>query len=291
MKSHPVPIVIGIKDGIFLCLLIMKIAKRFYYYLIGFGIGLILTLIIFKGRGCEWLPNERVLTSIRNSSIFITSKNACIMEKANISKEDIFTLLESGDINFGESQTKSITKPYYLKNVMYDRSNSKTYIIELDKLKISFDLYEQDSIVFVNQFLSYKNDNSCSGLDTTNPNALYMPNEMTLEKLRSNKLKYESTFNCEMECNKLLTSDIDSALANGEVLFDFSYPKRKPNPLYFIKYKKGNADFIIWVELGSTKTRLKRVVDASFVEYEKNDFLIDKVFSLNEEPNGCDCIK
>jgi len=84
----------------------MKFGGRLKFYLIGFSIGIIACLIIFKGRGCEWLPNERVLNSIRTSNIYYTSQDSCMMASNNIAKKDIFLLLENGDVNFGESTTK-----------------------------------------------------------------------------------------------------------------------------------------------------------------------------------------
>lgn len=262
----------------------MKIAKRFYYYLIGFGIGLILTFLIFQGRGCEWLPNARVLNTIQNSSIFISDQEKCVMESNGISKESIFYLLEDGDIIFGESQTKAKTKPYYINNTIHERSTAKTYVIEHNQLKIAFDVFERDSVVFINKFYNQPT-NECEKLDPTVSYSLYMPNEMTLEKIRANKLKYESIFRCEMDCNGLTENIIQKALEDGKVLFDYSYPNRKPNPLYFVQYSNESGDFVLWIELGTTKTRLKRIVQASNEDYDVNDFLLEKLFLADK----CNC--
>lgn len=262
----------------------MKFTRRIKFFLLGFGIGLIATLIIFRGRGCEWLPNERVLSSIRASRIYYTPADSCTMASNNISKKDIFLLLENGDVNFGESKTKPEIKPYKLNSVEKE-SECKKYIIESDEIKVAFNLFERDSVVFINLLNTNKNTNSCSD-KSSKAMALYMPNDMTLEKLKSNKLRIEKTAKCEMQCYDLTEADVDSLFTYGKVLFNNSYPNKKPNPLYFIELKKDSEKFIFWIEQGATKTRLNRIAKLHDEVDKSETYSIDWLFT---EKKDCDC--
>jgi len=262
----------------------MKFGGRLKYYLVGFSIGIIACLIIFKGRGCEWLPNERVLNSIRTSNIYFTAQDSCMMASNNITKKDIFLLLSNGDVNFGESSTKAENNIYRLDNV--DKEGElKTYVIEHNELKVSFNLYELDSVVFISQFNGLETSTNCSG-EKNIAKAMYMPNDMTLEKLSSNKLRFEKIFTCEMECYGITHSDIDSLFTNGKVLFNHSYPNKKPNPLYFIEKEINEETFIFWIEQGATKTRLNRIAKLKEDTDKSKTFSIDYLFS--EKPK-CEC--
>jgi hypothetical protein len=262
----------------------MKFGGRLKYYLVGFSIGIIACLIIFKGRGCEWLPNERVLNSIRISNIYFTPQDSCTMATNNITKKDIFSLLTEGDVNFGESFTKVEMKTYRLNNVDKE-SEQKVYIIEHNNLKVSFKLFELDSVVFISKFYGLENTTNCSG-ESNIAKAMYMPNDMTLEKLSSNEFRFEKVFTCEMECHGINESDIDSLFINGQVLFNHSYPNKKPNPLYFIEKEINDVTFIFWIEEGATKTRLNRIVELNQDTDKDKTYAVEYLFS--EKPK-CYC--
>jgi len=262
----------------------MKFGGRLKYYLVGFSVGIIACLIIFKGRGCEWLPNERVLNSIRSSNIYFTAQDSCMMASNNITKKDIFLLLSNGDVNFSESTTKIENKIYRLNNV--DKEGElKVYVIEHNDLKVSFNLFEMDSVVFISQFNGQETSPICSG-ESDIARAMYMPNDMTLEKLSSNKLRFEKVFRCEMECYDITDSDIDSLFTSGTVLFNQSYPNKKPNPLYFVQQEINDETFIFWIEQGATKTRLNRIAKLKEDTDKNQPLSIDYLFS--EKPK-CDC--
>ena len=262
----------------------MKFGGRLKYYLVGFSIGIIACLIIFRGRGCEWLPNERVLNSIRTSNIYFTAQDSCMMASNNITKKDVFLLLANGDVNFGASSTNVKLENYKLNNVN-KIGEQKVYVIEHNDLIISFDLYERDSVVFISKFNDLETSKNCSG-ESDIAKAMYLPNDMTLEKLSSNKLRFEKVFKCEMDCFGITDTDIDSLFTNGEVLFNHSYPNKKPNPLYFIEKEINDVTFIFWIEQGATKTRLNRVAKLKEKTYKSKTYAVEYLFS--EKPN-CDC--
>ena len=262
----------------------MKFGGRLKYYLVGFSIGIIACFIIFKGRGCEWLPNERVLNSIRTSNIYFTAQDSCMMANNGITKKDIFSLLTDGDVNFGESSTKAEIKTYRLNN-FNKQGEQKIYVIEHDNLKVSFKLFELDSVVFISKLNDLETSNNCSG-ESNIAKAMYMPNDMTLEKLSSNELRFEKVFKCEMECYGITDSDIDELFTNGEVLFNHSYPNKKPNPKYFIKKEINHVNFVFWIEQGATKTRLIRVVELREDTDKSETYAVEYLFS---EKSKCYC--
>lgn len=262
----------------------MKFGGRLKYYLVGFSIGIIACLIIFKGRGCEWLPNERVLNSIRTSNIYFTAQDSCMMASNNITKKDIFLLLANGDVDFSKSNTERKIHLYVLDH-KEQKAELKHYVIEHEGLKVSFNLYERDSVVFISKFNGLETSKNCSG-ESDIAKAMYLPNDMTLEKLSSNKLRFEKVFKCEMDCFGITDTDIDSLFTNGEVLFNHSYPNKKPNPLYFIEKEINDATFIFWIEQGATKTRLNRIAKLKEDTDKSKTYAVEYLFS--ENPN-CDC--
>jgi len=262
----------------------MKFGGRLKYYLVGFSIGIIACLIIFKGRGCEWLPNERVLNSIRTSNIYFTAQDSCMMASNNITKKDIFLLLANGDVDFSESNTERKIQRYVLDHLA-QKAELKHYVIEHEGLKVSFNLYERDSVVFISKFNDLETSKNCSG-ESDIAKAMYLPNDMTLEKLSSNKLRFEKVFKCEMDCYGITDTDIDSLFTNGEVLFNHSYPNKKPNPLYFIEKEINDVTFIFWIEQGATKTRLNRIAKLKEDTDKSKTYAVEYLFSKNPK---CDC--
>ena len=236
----------------------MNFRKRLTYYLIGFGIGIIMVYFLFKGRGMEWTPNNRVLNTISSCKILISDKIKCLINCNEIQIENIFNLLENGDVNFSESQTKK---------------RIKNYIIEHDKLKVNFSLNKVDSIA---ELININTSSNCNCMDSSNSNLqpLYMPNKMVLSKLKAKKIKRSKLFNCQFDCLNLINDDINYLLNKGEVLFEKSKPQKKPNPIFLILMKKNDTSFLFLIEEGATKTRFKQVLHLN------NDLLSD--FSINK---------
>ena len=261
----------------------MKFGGRLKYYLVGFSIGIIACFIIFKGRGCEWFPNARVLNAIQSSSIYYTSQDSCLMAENGISKKDIFLLLQNGDVNFGESNTDRKIVTYRINNVDTE-AELKTYVIEHNNLKLSLDLFELDSVVFISKFDGLETSARCSEFPNI-AQAMYLPNDMTLEKLSSYKIKFEKDFICEMECYGITKSDINSLFISGEVLFNNSYPNKKPNPLYYIKKELKGKTYIFRIVQGATKTRLERIIELKEDIDKSKTYAVDILFP--KEPCFC----
>lgn len=248
----------------------MKVKKRLKYYAIGFGLGLVFTFIIFQGRGWDWLPGNRVLTSIKSSDIYYSEAMKCEMNCKTVSKKDIFELLENGDVNFSESET---------------HETPKVYVIENEGLKVSFELNNRDSVAVLNQIFS---GNDCNCDDKSKEwVALYKPNEMLLEELRQNKLKIEKPAQCYQKFLDIKPSIIDSMLVSGTIDLNQSYPNQRPNPLFFITYKS----FLFEVEKGATKTRVNRIIDLNDFTSEDQKKGFEFIFNLSASQNYCNCNK
>lgn len=248
----------------------MKVKKRLKYYALGFGIGLIFTYMLFQGRGWDWLPGNRVLTSIKSSNIYYSEALKCEMDCKNITKNDIFLLLENGEIIFSESETHSTPKIYVIKN---------------NKMKADFEVNFDDSITVLHNIITPSEPcNDCDN-KSTDWIALYKPNEMVLEELRLNKLKIEKPAECYKKCIHVEQTDIDSMLTKGVIDFDQSYPNRKPNPLFFITYK----NFLFEVEKGATKTRVDRILDLNDFSEEDHKKGYEYLFNLSANNNYCNC--
>jgi len=207
-----------------------------------------------------------------------------MMASNNITKKDIFLLLANGDVDFSESNTERKIQPYVLDH-LEQKAELKHYVIEYEGLKVSFNLYERDSVVFISKFNDLETSKNCSG-ESDIAKSMYLPNDMTLEKLSSNKLRFEKVFKCEMDCYGITDTDIDSLFIDGQVLFNHSYPNKKPNPLYFIEKEINDVTFIFWIEQGATKTRLNRIAKLKEDTDKNKTYTVEYLFS--ENPN-CNC--
>ena len=222
----------------------MKLTKRIRYYLLGFGIGLILVIFIFGTRGCEWLPNNRVLKSISSSQLYISKKNKCLLE-CNQSIEKVFNLIENGDVDFSNSVTNKKIREYQIQH------NGMELIIGIDP---------NDSISTILSTNSKSKNCNCNNI-SEDIVPLYMPNKMALSKLSAKSLTIDSVFQCQLNCLDINKNISKKLFKEGVILMEHSYPKRKPNPSFLITLIEENREFLFLVQEGATKTRIKQIVE------------------------------
>ncbi len=86
--------------------------KRLKYYGIGFGIGTLFVVFFFKNRGCAWFPENRVKNMIFSKVLVISESEKATMDKLHLSKKELLTALNDGDVAFSESQKNKATKAY-----------------------------------------------------------------------------------------------------------------------------------------------------------------------------------
>jgi len=105
--------------------------NRLKVYGIGFAIGMVFVFFFFQNRGCSWLPGNRVKNSILDRVIVIPESEAAALKAKGITSEDVITLLNDGDVDFGKSKKQG---------------SFKVYFIEKDNMKIYFTLPEESFI-------------------------------------------------------------------------------------------------------------------------------------------------
>ena len=92
----------------------MSFWRRFKYYLISFGLGLLLVYGIFGGRDLTtWTPEGRVLQAIDSSKMEISAKALCQLQCNSLSPSDIPGIMDDADVDFSESDTRRKPCPLY----------------------------------------------------------------------------------------------------------------------------------------------------------------------------------
>jgi len=91
-----------------------KIFKRFGFYFLGFGLGLIIVLFFFQNRGCSWLPDNRVKNVINERIILCDSITNVKLAALEISKKNILDYISKAEVDFSESQKKGDPKVFKL---------------------------------------------------------------------------------------------------------------------------------------------------------------------------------
>jgi hypothetical protein len=151
--------------------------RRLFYYLIGFGLGLILVFLFFGNKGCSWLPSNQVRDVISKKILISTSNK---FHSNNISK-----LLENAEIDFDKSDKQNSNKTYYfeLKNDKIDIEsffisfNSDSYFAVIHETQNELKKYTNDTIFKI--ILIPSGTNSLINYEETNP----IQNELIKNKL------------------------------------------------------------------------------------------------------------
>lgn len=268
----------------------MKISKRILYYLIGFGIGLILTIILFQGRGCEWTPGNRVKTSLQNSKILISNHQKCLLNCLSITDAEIFEMVNHGEVDFGKSDTKSSIQTFVVNGLKQDFEVLKYYMSH-DEKELEFWYSKEDSTVILHTLPTNNANCACENLNKDSITVLYMPADLILSDLQAQELWMNNEMECQLKCFNIDASIMPEMLKKGTILIKESFPYRKPNPIYFIKYPINGIEWVFWVEKGATKTRIVHMADMSGIVIGQEEYLVNKLFTKIQEENICGCYK
>lgn len=98
----------------------MQVLQRTGYYMGGFAVGLVLLAFFIKGSGteipsCDYMPNARVLKTIRNRGFEITPQLQELMTKTAVDTIQLNRLFREGSVDFDKSDQQ--VKPcgtYYI---------------------------------------------------------------------------------------------------------------------------------------------------------------------------------
>ncbi len=96
----------------------MALLKRFRSYFIGFGLGLLMVMFIFRDKAnlfTSWLPENRVLIDLYQRDILTTPKTACQLKCLGKSVKEFKELLKDDtSVEFSKSSTQADPKVYFL---------------------------------------------------------------------------------------------------------------------------------------------------------------------------------
>ena len=125
-------------------------AKRFFYYIVGFTIGAIfIYFLLIRGRSFDfWMPSERVKTEIIERKPVITEKAISQLACLNLNKDSIDSIIKKSEVNFDKSKVRE--KP------------CKLYLLEINGDKIKMDFSLCDTVVVLNSISRVGQECDCN---------------------------------------------------------------------------------------------------------------------------------
>lgn len=218
----------------------MTFWARFRYYLIGVSLGVVISFFFFRGRGCAWLPENRVKNELVESVILYDDKMKCEMDCNGISEEDIFELFYSGEVLFSES------KP---------NEDPKIYVLEGDGFKVSFAL--KDTVSTIHEIIDGKD---CDCKDEKEILREVKLPEKTAKKLISTRpIEFNELAKCQRDCYDLSEEQAVSLIEKGNFKEEASNRRKRPYPELFFE-KDG---YLVVIELTMETARIINIVKAS----------------------------
>jgi hypothetical protein len=96
----------------------MKLIQRIGYYLGGFSIGLVLLSFFLSGKraSCAYFPEDRVLKNIGIKAHEYSDEAMATMKIFKLDTTAVNQLISTGDVDFGESQTRKEPCGIYVIN-------------------------------------------------------------------------------------------------------------------------------------------------------------------------------
>lgn len=215
----------------------MTFAKRLRYYIIGFGMGILVCFAIFGQRGCDWTPSNRVLKQIATSQILITDSVRCILAENKIEEDEIFKVLNNGSVIFSESKTHQVPKYYVLEE-------------ENEKFRIGF-VVRNDSVSVIDGVPKGK-QGKCSGFGSNPEHIFTMPEKTVKRLLRAQEISAADSILAKLKKYRIKDEEIYNMIESGKIDFKNSMPTLKPHPIYYVETVK--CRFMI--EMTEKKTRI-----------------------------------
>ncbi len=130
--------------------------KRIRLYLVGFFIGCVgVYFMLFRGTDRSyWLPENRVKEQVNKSTFKYSERTKCKMLCKQITEAEVAEVLENGDVNFSESDTRGVPYPSYV--IEGTTATNK-------KLRIVVTIFKRDSIAEITTAINME-----AGKDTCN---------------------------------------------------------------------------------------------------------------------------
>jgi len=102
--------------------------KRLGYFMVGLSIGIVFLTFFLKKKSDEtgvtfcYFPNCRVLKDLRSKPLYYSDQISEMLKNKEIDTLMIHNFFTEGDVNFGDSDTKSTPcKTYSIENVIADK--------------------------------------------------------------------------------------------------------------------------------------------------------------------------
>jgi len=186
----------------------LKLFKRFGFYLIGFGMGIIIVMFFFNNRGCSWMPENRVKNIISERTLICDSITYMKIKSYGINKNNILNLIDDSDVDFSNSKKDGFPKIYKL-TLSTTKGEKDCYFLLFDKTFFCELFLTKKEITEIPQHLLNKsvlsiptNGNyipSLSNKDRSNPKL----NEIQINKQKDliNKLN-NNIINCNIKLDE-----------------------------------------------------------------------------------------
>jgi len=221
--------------------------ERIKFYLIGFGIGIIAVAFIFGQRSCDWLPGNQIKNTIAEKKIIYSDSIKSIMNCANITNTDIYSLLDSdGDVDFSESNPHIDNKEY----VFYGEND----------LKVRFSIHKEFT-----ELIAVQSD--CKTTESfQNKLTIALPQKIVTAIIESNEFKYYDQAEFQIKCYGLKDADVRAFHKTALINMDKSeaWPtgqgETKKNKYYYLEGQINGKDYSIIYEIGENRTRIKHII-------------------------------
>jgi hypothetical protein len=119
--------------------------RRLKYYGIGFGIGLIFVIVLFRQKGCSWTPGNRVKSAILERIVFVDSTDIDFLNKHRLKAKDLQKYLENATVSFTESKRHGNEKIYHFNGNLGKLKSFNCLIAYREKsVVVDADLNHQD---------------------------------------------------------------------------------------------------------------------------------------------------
>ncbi|NBU48189.1 MAG: hypothetical protein EBS34_12280 [Flavobacteriales bacterium] len=115
--------------------------RRLKYYGIGFGIGLVFVIVLFRQKGCSWTPGNRVKSAILERIVFTDSLDEAFLSQHKITPKILREFIENGTISFMKSKRDGNEKRYHFHGILGSKSldciiafREKSAVVDIDFL-------------------------------------------------------------------------------------------------------------------------------------------------------------
>ena len=241
----------------------MKFTNRLKYFSVGFSIGILFVIFLFKDREFKWswLPGNRVTNFILDHPIKINSDfNTGINLNGDFSNQ-IFNTLINGDVNFSKSDTEG---------------SIKKYIIEYNQNTIHIAVSFEDSISQIIKLnkMEFSKENKVN----INDENLNMDLKNFKKRIDKKEIKLSQNFLCELDQLKIDRAIFSDSLEFESVKWKLSKAYVKPHPYFILSNKIEGLTYYVLIEESSGKIRLKSIQLKNNIDSDNH--LADQLFKI-----------